>query len=107
MAQTSQIVLNARWPLHKGQEVGDRFTKVGLEKGASPAINTFKVYHTTTLNGWQLTIYYEVDIDKMGEAVSYISDFMTEFVDIEGFNYELSFTVTGEELTAYLATRQG
>ena len=44
MAQTSQIVLTCRWPLHKGKEVGDKYAKVGQEKGASPAINSFKIY---------------------------------------------------------------
>jgi len=107
MAQTSQIVVTSRWPLHKGTEVGARYDKVGKEKGPSPAINSFKVYHTSTLKGWQLTIYYEVDVDKMGEALLYLNDFLGEFMDIEGYTFEISLAVTGEELTAFLASRQG
>jgi len=106
MAQTSQIVLTSRWPLHKGKEVGDRYTKVGQEKGGSPAINSFKVYHASTLKGWQLTVYYEVDVDKIGEALGYLTNFQGEFMDIEGYTFEFSFAVTGEELTAYQAAQQ-
>ena len=50
MVQTTQIVLINHWSLHNAQEVGSRFTKVTREKGPSPAINYFKIDHTSTLN---------------------------------------------------------
>jgi len=107
MAQTVQIVITARWPLYKSQEVGNRFTKVIQEKGPSPAINSIKAYHTSNLNGWQNTIFHEVELDKVGEALAYLVAFNQEYFDIEGYTFEISFAVTGEELAAYQAGQQG
>ena len=107
MAQTTQVVMTTRYPLHKAQEVGSRFTKVLQEKGPSPAIKSVKFYHTSTLNGWQTTAYHEVEMDKIGEVVTYLSEWAQAYFDIEGYSFEITFAVTQEELTAALAAQQG
>jgi hypothetical protein len=102
-----QIVIVSRWPLSKAQEIGARGAEVRQEKGQSPAINSIKSYHTSTLDGWQMTAYHEVDADKIGEALLFLADFCNAHSNIEGYAYEMSLAVSAEELAEALANQQG
>ncbi|MHA1915788.1 MAG: hypothetical protein ACW986_12705 [Promethearchaeota archaeon] len=103
-----QIVIVSRWPLSKAQEIGTRGAEVRQEKGQSSAITSIKAYHTSTLNGWQMTAYHEVvDMEKIGEALLFLTEFCNAHSNIEGYSYEMSLAVSAEELAAGLANQQG
>ncbi|MHA2400677.1 MAG: hypothetical protein ACXADU_17540 [Promethearchaeota archaeon] len=93
------------YPRHINEKVNDKFQELMKDPGMPSIIKSFKIYSKAAKEGIKVMAYLEVEQEKLGQALVDIDPLLTELVAIEGYNVEIGFVYSYEELMA--AQQQG
>jgi len=92
------IVMTSTYPLDKTLEVTRAFIKA-IETPEPDYLKRVYVLTSTIIDtGMKVIVIYEVDDDKVPDAIKYITKRMAElFYSIEGYRYQIEPMLTAEE----------
>lgn len=97
------IISFAWYPPSQANTVGQRYLEL-LQK--YPVISSIKrivpAAVSSTKDGIEVMIVDEVKREDLGEANEYVSQFLTDFRDIEGFRYNIRTFSTVSEALGYV-----
>ncbi len=99
------IEINSWYPRHINEEVTEKFLDLMKDPGLPSTIKSFKIYSKAAKEGIKVMAYLEVEIEKLGQALLDIDPLLEELVAIEGYNIEMGFVNSFEEVMA--AREQG
>ncbi|MHA1883882.1 MAG: hypothetical protein ACXAAI_02590 [Promethearchaeota archaeon] len=93
------------YPRHINEKVNDKFQELMKDPGIPSIIKSFKIYSKAAKEGIKVMAYLEVEQEKLGQALVDIDPLLAELVAIEGYNIEIGFVYSYEELM--VAQQQG
>ena len=93
------------YPRHKNEEVTEKLLELLKDPGMPSSIKSFKIYSKAAKEGIKAMAYLEVEQEKLGQALIDIDPLLVELVAIKGYNIEIGFVYSFEELMA--ARQQG
>lgn len=91
------IVGTTYMPPSKGNEVAARFMKA-VKKPLPPCLKRVNVLVTAAGEEWfKALAIYEVDDAKVAEALKELVKYEAQFIDIEGYRYQVELMMNAEE----------